>query len=402
MEIIYRKLSEMKKLDGNPRKITTEQMETLKQSLEANRDYFEARPLILSDRTGELVVIAGNQRYEACRQLGIEECPTVLLSGLTEEREKEIIIRDNVSNGEWDEELLQEWDSELLEEWGVDVSDMECFEEPEAQAEEDDFDESTDEVETVCKEGDLWKLGEHRLLCGDSTNPKCMEILSGGVKMDLWLTDPPYNVALGYEGSASEARQRHRRTDGKVIMNDKMEDSDFRTFLYLATKTALDVMREGAVFYIWHADSESYNFRGALRDVGVKLRQTLIWNKNAITLGRQDYQWKHEPCLYGWKEGEGHKWYNDRCQPTVMDFSKPSKSEEHPTMKPIPLFAYQIQNSTKEGDCVLDSFGGSGTTLIACEQLNRKAFLMELDPHYCDVIIARWEKLTGKKAEKIN
>lgn len=220
--------------------------------------------------------------------------------------------------------------------------------------------------------------------------------------MDLWLTDPPYNVALGYEGSASEARQRHRRTDGKVIMNDKMEDSDFRTFLYLAYKAAFDIMKEGAAFYIWHADNESYNFRGALRDVGVKLRQTLIWNKNAITLGRQDYQWKHEPCLYGWKEGEGHKWCSDRCQPTVMDFSKPSRSEEHPTMKPIPLFAYQIQNSTKEGDSVLDSFGGSGTTLIACEQLSRKAFLMELDPHYCDVIIARWEKLTGKKAEKMN
>lgn len=180
MEVIYRKLSDIKKLDGNPRKITQEQLETLKQSIERNKDYFEARPLILSNRTGELIVIAGNQRYEACKQLGIEECPTVLLEGLTEEREKEIIIRDNVSNGEWDEELLQEWDSELLNDWGVDISDMKCFEEPVSEAEEDDFDEDTDEIEPVCKEGDLWQLGEHRLLCGDSTKPECMEILSGG------------------------------------------------------------------------------------------------------------------------------------------------------------------------------------------------------------------------------
>lgn len=219
--------------------------------------------------------------------------------------------------------------------------------------------------------------------------------------MDLWLTDPPYNIALGYEISASEARKLHRRTDGKVIMNDKMEDTEFRKFLHRSVEAAMSVLKEGASFYIWHADNESYNFRGALRDAGVKLRQTIIWNKNAIIMGRQDYQWKHEPCLYGWKEGASHNWYSDRCQPTVIDFNKPSRSEEHPTMKPIPLFAYQIENSTKKGDCVLDSFGGSGTTIISCEQLGRKGYCMELDPHYCDVIIARWEKLTGKKAERI-
>lgn len=184
MEIVYRKLSEMKKLEGNPRKITPEQLSTLKESIQRNKDYFEARPLILSNRTGELVVIAGNQRYEACKQLGIDECPTVLLEGLTEEREKEIIIRDNVSNGEWDEELLQEWDAAELQDWGVDVSELDLLPEEETkEAEEDDFDEQADNIEAKCKEGDLWQLGEHRLMCGDSTSEECMNILSGGGKI---------------------------------------------------------------------------------------------------------------------------------------------------------------------------------------------------------------------------
>jgi site-specific DNA-methyltransferase (adenine-specific) len=160
-------------------------------------------------------------------------------------------------------------------------------------------------------------------------------------------------------------------------------------------------MKPGASFYIWHADQEGYNFRAAVRDVGQQVRQCLIWNKNQLVMGRQDYQWKHEPCLYGWKEGAGHSWYSDRKQTTVIDWERPKRSEEHPTMKPIGLFGYQIQNSSKEGDIVLDDFGGSGTTIVACEQLNRCARLMELSPHYCNVIIARWEKLTGQKAQKI-
>ena len=223
----------------------------------------------------------------------------------------------------------------------------------------------------------------------------------GGDKADLYLTDPPYNVALGMGGSVDEARKRHRRTDGLVIMNDKMEDGEFRSFLDAAFGCAKSVMNPGAAFYIWHADNESYNFRGALRDVGLTLRQTLIWNKNQMTLGRQDYQWKHEPCLYGWNDGT-HHWYSDRKQTTVIDMDKPVKSPEHPTMKPVPLFAYQIQCSTKPGDIVYDSFGGSGTTLIACEQLQRKAMIMELDPRYVDVIIKRWETLTGKSAVLMN
>ena len=392
MEIVYRKLSEMKKLEGNPRKITPEQLSTLKESIQRNKDYFEARPLILSDRTGELVVIAGNQRYEACKQLGIEECPTVLLEGLTEEREKEIIIRDNVSNGEWDEELLKEWDAAELQDWGVDVTELDLLPEEETkEAEEDDFDEQADNIEAKCKEGDLWKLGEHRLMCGDSTSEECMNILSGGAKFDMLITDPPYNVA--YVGKTKDAL---------TIKNDSMEDSSFRAFLTDAFKTVDVTLKEGAAFYIWHADSEGFNFRFAVKETGWLLKQNLVWVKNSLVMGRQDYQWKHEPCLYGWKAGASHNWYAGMAETTTLEFDRPNRNDLHPTMKPIALFAYQIQNSTKEGDCVLDSFGGSGTTLIACEQLNRKAFLMELDPHYCDVIIARWEKFTGRKAEKIN
>lgn len=222
-----------------------------------------------------------------------------------------------------------------------------------------------------------------------------------GEKADLWLTDPPYNIALGYEGTAHEMQMRKRRTDAKVIMNDKMEDTAFREFLTSAYAAAFDNMAEGAPFYIFHANNEAFNFLAALRDVGVKLRQTLIWNKNSMTLGRQDYQWKHEPCLYGWKDGASHKWYGDRKQVTVIDWKKPFRSEEHPTMKPVGLFGYLMQNSSKPGDIVLDSFGGSGTTLIAAEQLGRKARLMELDPHYCDVILSRWEKMTGREAVKV-
>ena len=219
---------------------------------------------------------------------------------------------------------------------------------------------------------------------------------------DMLLTDPPYNVALGMGGSVDEARKRHRRTDGLVIMNDKMEDEDFYNFLLSFYTVALAHMKQGASFYVWHADNEGLNFRKALKDAGAILRQTLIWNKNAITLGRQDYQWKHEPCLYGWKDGASHSWYSDRKQSTVLEFNKPVKSKLHPTMKPIELLAYQIRCSSKEADSVLDCFGGSGSTLIACEQLNRKCYMVELDPHYCDVIISRWENFTGKAAVKVS
>ena len=207
----------------------------------------------------------------------------------------------------------------------------------------------------------------------------------GGV--GLFLTDPPYNV--NYTGKTKDAL---------TIENDTQSDEDFRRFLVDAFAAADAVMDPGAAFYIWHADSEGFNFRGACRDVGWQVRECLVWSKNAFVLGRQDYQWKHEPCLYGWKEGAAHSWYSDRSQTTVIECDRPNRNGEHPTMKPVELFRYLMGNSTRKGDTVLDSFGGSGTTLIAAEELGRKALVMELDPVYCDVIINRWQTMTGQKA----
>lgn len=218
----------------------------------------------------------------------------------------------------------------------------------------------------------------------------------------MLLTDPPYNVALGSHDSVEEARQRHRRTDGLLIENDSFDsEEDFEEFLVKAFGIAISHVRAGGSFYIWHADSMSYRFRGACARAGMQIRQNLIWNKNTFTLGRQDYQWRHEPCLYGWKDGAAHYFVDDRTQSTVLDYDKPSRSEEHPTMKPVALISKQIENSTKKNEIVLDVFGGSGTTLIASEQLKRKCYMMELDQHFCDVIIDRWKNLTGEEAEKI-
>lgn len=381
----YRKLAELKELDGNPRTIKKEQFERLKKSLQDNQDYFEARPLILSNRTGELVILAGNQRFKAAKAIGMTEVPTVLIEGLTEEREREIIIRDNVENGEWDwDALADEWDADVLDSWGVDLP---MSLRPKIEIEEDEAPEP--EKETTTKLGDIFILGGHKVMCGDSTSLEDMQKLTGGgALIDMWLTDPPYNIA--YEGKTKE----HLK-----IENDSMSDEAFYNFLRDAFTVASTVMKSGAAFYIWHADSEGFNFRAACKATGLEVRECLIWNKNSMVMGRQDYQWKHEPCLYGWKEGS-HRWFSDRKQTTVIDFDRPTMNKEHPTMKPIGLMAYLIQNSTQEGDFVLDSFGGSGSTLIACEQTGRKCMTMELDPRYVDVIVKRWENLTGNKAIK--
>ena len=302
-----------------------------------------------------------------------------------DEKRKQLAIMDNSTSdsSEFDLDSLQaDFDVEQLQDWGLDV-EFESLEEKEIIE-----DEVPEEVETRCKLGDIWQLGNHRLMCGDSTSVADVQKLMDGEKADLLITDPPYNVA--YEGKTK---------DKLTIQNDSLDDANFREFLKDAFFAADSVMKPGAVFYIWHADSEGYNFRGACRDVEWKVRQCLIWNKNVQVMGRQDYHWKHEPCLYGWKEGASHLWASDRKQTTVLDFDRPNRNGEHPTMKPVALFDYQIKNNTKGSDIVLDSFGGSGTTLIACEQNKRIARVMELDPKYCDVILQRWENLTGKQAE---
>ena len=399
MRIEKRKIDELIPAIYNPRKDLTKddaEYKKLKRSIET---FGYVEPIIVNERTG--VIVGGHQRLKVLKDLGYEEIEVSVVN-LDEKQEKALNVALNKISGEWDFELLKDLLEELddgsfdLELTGFDMDEIEDLmtqyfdddDEDDAEVTEDDFDldESMPE-EPITKVGYIWKLGRHRLMCGDSTNIEHMKRLMGNEKADMLLTDPPYNV--NYVGKTADALK---------IKNDSMEDEEFRAFLKNAFSVADSVMREGAVFYIWHADTEGYNFRGACKDVGWKVRQCLIWNKNSMVMGRQDYHWKHEPCLYGWKDGAPHLWCNDRKQTTVLDFDRPTKNIEHPTMKPVKLFDYLIKNNTKPNDIVLDSFAGSGTTLIACEQNGRVARLMELDPKYCDVIIKRWEELTGEKA----
>ena len=360
-----------------------EQIEQIKKSIQM---YGNNDPIAVWGEDN--VIVEGHGRYMALCELGYKTADIIRLDHLTDEQRREYMLVHNQTtmNSGWDIDLLAE-ELEGLDfdgfDFGFEPEEEEEGDEQEAQ--DDDYDPQPPE-EPKSKRGDIYKLGRHWLMCGDSTSVTDVEALCGGRKMDLLLTDPPYNV--DYEGGT-----------GMKIQNDNMEDEQFRQFLRDAFLTADTVMKPGAAFYIWHADSEGYNFRGACHDIGWKVRQCLIWSKNTLVMGRQDYQWKHEPCLYGWKDGASHNWYSDRKQTTLLEFDRPTKSELHPTMKPVPLFDYQIKNSTKKGDAVLDLFGGSGTTMVACEQDGRTAYLMELDPRYVDVIIDRWEKLTGQKAE---
>lgn len=379
-------------LPTNPRQWTKTELNKLKKSLQETPELLEARGILVYPWDGKYLVLGGNMRLSALKALKAKDAPCVIFPEDTPiDKLKEVVIKDNGSFGEWDYDLLaNEWDSLPLADWGVPNWERDLGDSPtSADAEDDDFDES-EVTESVCCPGDLWQLGSHRLLCGDSTNQEDIERLMGGELADLWLTDPPYNV--GYEGKTA---------DKLTIENDSMSDAAFKEFLVKCYAAANASMKKGAAFYIWHADSEGYNFRSACHEIGWKVRECLIWVKKSMVMGRQDYQWQHEPCLYGWKEGASHNWYSDRKQTTILSYAKPTRNGEHPTMKPVPLFAYQMCNSTKPGDLVLDSFGGSGTTMIAAEQMGRRARLMELDPHYCDVIIARWEKLTGNKAVKL-
>ena len=352
---------------------------------------------ILIDKQGE--IIAGNGVYEQAKNLNIpvkiietdgSELIAIKRTDLDTEskKRKELALADNSTsdNVTWDlSNLKADFDLSELPEWGLEG--LVEVEQLDPEITEDEV-PSNEQVETRVKRGDIWKLGEHRLMCGDSTVITDVEKLMNGEKADLLLTDPPYNVA--YEGKTEEKL---------TIKNDKQDDSQFLQFLTDCFSCAFSVLKEGASFYVWHADSEGLNFRLAIKNAGLTLKQNLIWVKNSMVLGRQDYQWRHEPCLYGWKEGAAHNWYSDRKQTTILEFDRPTRSTEHPTMKPIALFAYQLGNSTQRGGLVLDLFGGSGTSIIASEQTGRKCYTMELDEHYCDVILTRWENLTGKKAE---
>ena len=367
------KISEVKLNPNNPRIIKDDKFTKLVKSIQELPEMLEIRPIVVNS---DMIVLGGNMRLKACKEAGLKEVPIIIADNLTEAQQREFLIKDNVSGGEWDFEMLaNEWDVEQLEEWGLDVP---AFETDEVlEAEEDDFDATPPSV-PITVLGDLYEIGEHRLLCGDSTQTDTFEKLMQGELADMVVTDPPYNVA--YEGGTKEKL---------TIQNDSMGNDDFYKFLYDFYSALTTGVKKGGAIYVWHASSEVINFGKAMVDAGWLLKQQLIWVKNTMVMGRQDYQWKHEPCLYGWLAGDSHKWYSDRKQTTVIEWDKPQRNGEHPTMKPIGLFAYQIENSSKVGDLVIDAFGGSGTTMVACEQLKRKARVIEYDPKYCDVIVKR-------------
>lgn len=453
-------LAEIRLNEANPRSIREAKFVKLVNSLLALPKMLELRPIVVDNTK---TALGGNMRVRALnfiatmtdselsvRIAGIRDVqtktpeeqerlvqywlawkdrPTALIikaSDLTDAEQKEFIIKDNSSFGEWDwDTLANGWDMQQLTDWGLDMPidwDGESGEEQEPEAEEDDFsDEDADQAEARVKPGEIWQLGNHRLMCGDSTSKDALSRLMDGKTADCWVTDPPYNVD-------------YQSADGKSIMNDRMADSQFYDFLLKAFGAATAYLKPGGAFYIWHAHSKGSPFRRAAEAAGLDVKQVLIWNKNAFTLGRQDYQGKHEPCLYGWKPGAAHYFIDQRnlatviedamsidpstlkkaelldlvkkllggsIPTTVMNEDKPARNAEHPTMKPVRLIGNLIRNSSRPGELILDTFGGSGTTLIASEQLGRSCRMMELDPHYCDVIIARYEKFTGKQATKI-
>lgn len=394
-ELEYINIDELIFYERNARTHSDEQVEQIVNSI---KEFGFTNPVLIDE---DNVLIAGHGRTVAAKLLNMTEIPAIRLTGLSESQRKALRIADNqlALNAGWDEELLRI----ELEDLNVDDFDLsligfnfdeldELINAPELTYQDESDPVEEDEVppppeKPVSKQGDIWMLGNHKLMCGDSTSIDDVKKLMAGQMADLLITDPPYNVA--YQGGTKDALQ---------IKNDNLSDGEFGQFLKDAFYAGNTVIRDGAVFYIWHADSEGFNFHAACKNAGWKVRQSLIWVKNNFVLGRKDYQLKHEPCLYGWKDGAAHFWNSDRKQTSVMEFDKPLRNGEHPTMKPVALFDYLIKNNTKHGDVCLDLFGGSGTTIIACEQNGRVARSMELDEHYCDVIIKRWQELTGEQA----
>lgn len=369
---------------NNARTHSPEQINKLRSSL---REFGFINPVIIDRDFG---VIAGHGRILAAKEEGITEVPCVFADHLTEAQKKAYIIADNrmAMDAGWDEELLRVEIEALQAETfdlsltGFDEKELSDLFKDDADVQEDDFDVDAElEKPTFSKSGDVWTLGRHRLVCGDSTKVETFGTLMQGRKANLVVTDPPYNV--NYEGTAGK------------IKNDNLADEKFYQFLFDAFSNIEKVMADDASIYVFHADTEGLNFRKAFADAGFYLSGCCIWKKPSLVLGRSPYQWQHEPCLYGWKKSGKHQWYADRKQTTIWEFEKTKKNTDHPTMKPIPLLAYPIQNSSMSNTLVLDPFGGSGSTLIACEQTDRDCYTIELDEKYCDVIVKRYIEQVG-------
>ena len=425
MQIYDKPLEWLTPYDNNPRN-NDEAVEPVANSISE----FGFKVPIVATSDGE--IINGHTRWKTAKKLKLKTVPVIIADDLTEEQVRAFRLADNkvAEIAQWDIELL------LDEIENIGNVDMTLFGFTDSDYTLDDFDDEDGDSDALSEEesesedaqsssveyGDIYQLGRHRLMCGDSTSAGDMKELIDGEKIDLYVTDPPYNVA--YEGGTEEAM---------TIMNDSMDDASFRQFLRDAFLVADQHLKPGGAFYIWHADSEGLNFRAAVKETGWLLKQNLVWVKNSIVLGRQDYQWKHEPCLYGWKDGASHYFIDNRSLATVIEEDeenlkemtkgelisyiktmqessptsifyedKPVRSDIHPTMKPLKLIARCVLNSSKKGERVLDSFNGGGSTLMVCEKTERIYYGMELDPVYVERTIKRWEEETGLKAEKIN
>ena len=384
---------------GNARKHDAANVNEIASSIS---EYGFNDPIAINEKDN--IIIEGHGRLMAAKALGMEKVPVLKLGHLSPAQIKGYTLIHNrlAEKSEWDKDILEVELRKLAEmDFDItatgfgpgDLADMDIdlgFDMPGEGGTEGLTDE--DEVPEVEKNaygvrlGDLWQLGRHLLLCGDSTVKESMQKVMGDAKADMVFTDPPYNVA--YEGS-----------DGQSIMNDKMSDSSFAEFLMGVYRNYFDALKDGGPIYVFHSDSMRHIFTQTFIDTGFKFSGNIVWNKNSLNMGRFDYHMKHEPCLYGWKPGAAHPWYSDRKQTSVFDHDKPTKNDIHPTMKPVGLVSYFISNSSQPGETVIDFFGGSGSTLIASEKLGRISRLIELDPHYCSVIIKRWEDYTGEKAQ---
>lgn len=387
MDIARRRLAELVPADYNPRKDLKPgdgEYEKLKRSV---LEFGCVEPVIVNDATGR--VVGGHQRIKVLRELGYEEVECVIVS-LTPEKEKALNVALNRISGDWDREKLALLIADLqatdldVSVTGLDAGELEDLFRDDVKdgVHDDGFDPDGELARAaMTRPGDVWNLGPHRLVCGDSTKAETIDHLMAGTLADLVVTDPPYNV--DYRGKAGK------------ISNDSMKDAEFLAFLTTAFTCMAAAMKDGASVYVFHADNEGLNFRQAFRDAGFHLSECCIWKKDKLVLGHSPYQWIHEPVLFGWKEGARHRWYGGRRETTVWEFPRPQKSPEHPTMKPVELIAHPIMNSSKTGDVVLDPFGGSGSTLVACHQTGRVCRMAELDPKYADVIVARYVALAG-------
>lgn len=412
IDLIEMNTGQIAGLPSNPRQWTKAQLDNLKASIEETPELLEARGCIVDYHDGKYVCLGGNMRYAACKALGMSELPCyVVPEGTTILKKKEIVAKDNGSFGNWDYDALANewgdldlagWGVSIPPEWGAAAADAAETDSREGQAKDDEFDEKEAQIEKKCSKGDIWRLGEHRLMCGDSTDEAAIKRLMDGDKADMVFTDPPYGVSIGDKNAALNSVQKAGLCC-KNIENDTLSADELYPILVKAMTNARLSCKEDACYFVTSPQGGELGLMMMMmKDAGLPVRHMLVWEKNSATfsLGRLDYDYQHEPIFYTWTK-KHHNYRKGQYRTTIWKYDKPRKCDLHPTMKPVELVANCLNDATKAGDIALDVFGGSGTTMIACEQLGRRARLIELDPHYCDVIIARWEKFTGMKAEKI-